>query len=73
MRQFADTYDLKGNWQEPLQRWRIRTILVNPDSALAVALRHAPGWEVGYSDSQAVVLERSATPPPQGQQLLTAQ
>ena len=73
MRQFADTYDLKGNWQEPLQRWRIRTILVNPDSALAVALRHAPGWEVGYSDSQAVVLERSATPPPHGQQLLTAQ
>jgi hypothetical protein len=73
MRQFADTYDLKGDWQEPLQRWRIRTILVNPDSALAVALRHAPGWEVGYSDSQAVVLERSATPSPQGQQLLTAQ
>jgi hypothetical protein len=73
MRQFADTYDLKGDWQQPLQTWRIRTVLVNPDSALAVALRHAPGWEVGYSDSQAVVLERSATPPTQSQQLLTAQ
>ena len=59
MRQFADTYDLKRDWQKALQTWRIRTVLVNPDSALAVALRNAPGWEVGYSDSQALVLERS--------------
>ncbi len=59
MRQFADTYDLKRDWQKALLAWRIRTVLVNPDSALAVALRNAPGWEVGYSDSQALVLERS--------------
>ena len=64
MRQFADTYNLKRDWQEPLQTWRIKTVLVNPDSALAVALQHAPGWQVGYSDSQAVVLERSAAPAP---------
>ncbi len=67
MRQFADIYDLKRDWQDPLQTWRIRTVLVNPDSALAVALRHAPGWEVGYSDSQAIVLERLAASPPEGQ------
>jgi len=60
MRQFADTYDLKRDWQETLQTWRIKTVLVNPESALAVALRNAPGWGVGYSDSQAIVLERSA-------------
>jgi hypothetical protein len=66
MRQFADIYDLKRDWQDPLQTWRIRTVLVNPDSALAVALRHAPGWEVGYSDSQAIVLERLAASPPEG-------
>jgi hypothetical protein len=64
MRQFADTYGLKGNWQETLQTWRIRTVLVNPDSALAVALRNAPDWEVGYSDSQAIVFERFAPQSP---------
>jgi hypothetical protein len=60
MREFADTYDLKHDWQRALQTWQIRTVLVNPDCALAVALRDAPGWQVRYSDSQAVVLERSA-------------
>ena len=64
MRQFADTYGLKGIWQETLQTWRIRTVLVNPDSALAVALRNAPDWEVGYSDSQAIVFERFAPQSP---------
>lgn len=60
MREFADTYDLKHDWQEALQTWRIQTVLVNPDCALAVALQDAPGWQVRYADSQAVVLERSA-------------
>jgi hypothetical protein len=64
MRQFADTYDLKRDWQETQQTWRIKTVLVNPDSALAVALRNAPGWGVSYSDSQAIVLERSAPQSP---------
>jgi hypothetical protein len=63
MRQFADTYDLKGDWQKTLKEWRIRTVIVLPDSALGVALRHAPGWEVGYSDSHSVVFERT-TPEP---------
>jgi hypothetical protein len=64
MRQFAEMYGLKGGWQESLQTWRIKTILLNPDSALAVALRNAPGWQVGYSDSQAIVLERFAPQSP---------
>ena len=64
MQEFANTYDLKGNWQEALQMWRIGTVLVNPDSALAVALRNAPGWEVGYSDSRAIVFQRSSPQSP---------
>jgi hypothetical protein len=64
MREFADTYGLRGDWQKTLQTWRIRAVLVNPDSALAVALRNAPGWEVGYADSQAIVLERTASQSP---------
>jgi hypothetical protein len=54
--QFADTYQLKRDWRETLQRWNIDTVLVPPDSALATGLRSSPGWRVAYEDSQAVVL-----------------
>lgn len=58
--QFADTYQLKGDWRQPLQRWGIGTILVPRDSALATGLRNDPGWTVSYEDDQAVVLTDAA-------------
>lgn len=58
--QFADTYQFKGDWQQPLQRWAIGTVLVPRDSALATGLRSDPGWTVSYEDAQAVVLTASA-------------
>jgi hypothetical protein len=54
--QFADTYQLKNAWREPLQHWNIDTVIVPPDSALATGLRSSPGWTVAYEDSQAVIL-----------------
>jgi len=54
--QFADTIQFKGAWQQTLEQWRIDTVLVSADSALATGLRSAPGWTVSYEDSQAVVL-----------------
>ena len=59
LNQFAGTYQFKGAWRDPLQRWNIDTVLVPPDSALATGLRNSPGWTVAYEDSQAVVLVRS--------------
>jgi hypothetical protein len=60
--QFANTYQLKGTWRDPLRRWRVDTVLVPPDSALATGLRSSPGWTVSYEDSQAVIL--TALPDP---------
>jgi hypothetical protein len=54
--QFADTYQFKGAWQQPLQRWSVNTVLVPPHSPLATGLRSSPGWTVRYEDSQAVIL-----------------
>ncbi len=56
LKQFADTYELKRSWHATLDDWRIQTVIVPPDSALATGLRIAPGWRVAYEDSQAVVL-----------------
>ncbi len=54
--QFADTYQFKGAWQQTLQRWRVDTVIVPSDSALATGLRGLPGWAVSYEDAQAMVL-----------------
>jgi len=62
MRQFADAYNLKGDWQRPLQTWQIGTVLVRPDCALATGLRYVRGWDVQYSDPQAIIFERSVPP-----------
>jgi len=67
--QFANTYQFKGDWQQPLQEWRIDTVLVPADSALATGLRSSPGWTVAYEDPQAVVL----TAPSHAIQAATAQ
>jgi hypothetical protein len=56
MDQFANTYQLKDDWQHALLRWNVGTVLVPPDSALAAGLRNSPGWTVSYEDSQALVL-----------------
>jgi hypothetical protein len=54
--QFADTYQFKGVWQQPLLRWSVNTVLVPPHSPLATGLRSSPSWTVRYEDSQAVIL-----------------
>jgi len=60
--QFAGTYQLKGAWEQTLQRWHINTVLVPPDSALAIGLKGSPGWTVSYEDSQALVLTELPRP-----------
>ncbi len=56
--QFAATYQLKGDWRQPLDHWDIHTVLVPPNSAIAVGLGDAPGWKIAYADSQAVIFTR---------------
>jgi hypothetical protein len=54
--QFAETYQFKGAWQQPFQRWAIDTVIVPPDSPLATGLRSSPDWTVAYEDSHAIIL-----------------
>jgi len=56
LNQFAKTYSFQADWQKPLQQWKISTVLVPPDAALAAGLRSAPDWTVCYEDAQAIIL-----------------
>jgi hypothetical protein len=59
---FADAYQFRTPWQQILQRWRIQTVIVPPDSALATGLQSASGWTVSYQDNQSIILTRSQVP-----------
>jgi len=62
MDQFAATYYLKGkSWQDPLNEWGIRTVVLPPDAPLVVALRGMPAWKEVFADRQAVVLTRAGS------------
>jgi hypothetical protein len=63
LRQFANTYQFKNGWEQPLKEWNIYTVLVRANSPLAVGLRHNRDWIVSYEDSQAVILSSDAVNP----------
>jgi hypothetical protein len=60
---FADAYQLKGPWQRILEAWQIHTVIVPPESALAVGLESAPGCTISYHDPQAIILTMSTSTP----------
>jgi hypothetical protein len=63
LNQFAATYSFRNDWQKPLQLWKINTVMVPPDSALAAGLKSAPGWTVRYEDAQAILLTSGPVTP----------
>jgi hypothetical protein len=60
--QFADAYQLKKNWPQVLDEWKIHSVIIPPNSALALALRHVPNWSVRYQDFNSIVLSQVETP-----------
>jgi hypothetical protein len=52
------TYDGLGNWREPLNKYGIQTIIIDPDVALSSLLRSDNEWSKVYEDDQAVIFRR---------------
>ena len=46
------------DWRTPLDRYSVRTVLVEPDAPLAAQLAQDAAWRQVYADKQAVVFER---------------
>jgi len=55
LKQFADTFQLKGDWKQTLNQWHVKTVVVPANSALAEALRRQAGWTISYADRQATI------------------
>jgi hypothetical protein len=56
---FSDTARGQGNWQEALEKYQVRTVVVPPTSGLAGLLRLDAGWKKEFEDEQAVVFVRT--------------
>jgi hypothetical protein len=51
------SYNLRGNWYDPIKKWDIMTALLPRQAPLVQGLK-ARGWTAIYADSQAVILRR---------------
>ena len=53
-------YDGLGNWREPLDRYGVRTVIIDPNVAMSTLLRNDREWSKVYEDDQAVIFVRGA-------------
>jgi hypothetical protein len=58
LEEFLMTHSGETNWQDPLDRYGVRTALVQPNTPIASLLRQAPSWQKTFEDSQAVIFTR---------------
>ena len=56
-----NTHDGGNGWEESLDRFAIRTVLISPDVPLASLLRTDEQWQKVYEDHQAVIFTRFKT------------
>lgn len=45
-------------WQDDLAKWDVNSVLIEPETPLAGALRTEPGWSIAYEDAVAVLFVR---------------
>jgi hypothetical protein len=57
-RQYQQVITLSGDWEDVLDHYQVRWVLMPADSALVKALRDHPDWEVTYQDSTAAIMSK---------------
>ena len=53
-------YDGLGNWREPLDKYGVRTVIIDTNVAMSTLLRNDSQWSKVYEDDQAVIFVRGA-------------
>jgi hypothetical protein len=57
-RQYVQVVTLTGDWEDVLDQYQVRWVLMPADSALVKALRDHPDWGVAYQDSTAAIMSK---------------
>lgn len=58
VREYLKAFTGSSDWQEPLERYQVRTVLVAPDAPIAARLRARPDWQARYQDAGAAIFTR---------------
>jgi hypothetical protein len=56
--EYQKTYEADQGWRDRLNRYGIRTVLIEPHSSLATLLREEKGWRTVFEDPRAVIFTR---------------
>ena len=59
MEEFFVVHDGERSWRTPLDKYGIRSVLVEPNTAIATLLREDPAWQKVFEDQQAVIFIRT--------------
>jgi hypothetical protein len=70
--EYIDVLEVKYNWQQTLDRYRVDTILLPCDAALSGALKESRRWRVAYDDGMAIVFRPAALAGARMEQVFTA-
>jgi hypothetical protein len=60
LRQFKIAIQLQNGWRGVLDGWKVETVLVPPNCALAQALFLDPAWRTVFSDAKSAIFERQS-------------
>lgn len=55
---YLKAYRGGADWREPLDRYDVRVVLIEPDAPLASQLATDAVWQKVYEDKQAVIFEK---------------
>jgi hypothetical protein len=55
LEEFLKTHDGINNWRAPLDRYQIRTVMIEPGAPLANLLREDASWNKVFEDQQAII------------------
>ncbi len=58
VREYLKAYTASADWREPLDRYGVQLVLVEPDAPLAAQLAHDSAWKNVYADASAVIYKR---------------
>ena len=64
MRSYSTIEDMRPGWQHELDKWNIKTVIVNSSSPFAKGLELEPKWKIWYRDSLATVFRPAAAADP---------
>jgi hypothetical protein len=58
MKEYLESSNATDRWRAPLDKYKVKWVLINPDTPLASILKESKDWRTAYDDGKAVIFAR---------------